>query len=82
MKYKVGDKIVLERELNWGQEVCDAIKRLPNRIATVKSVIKSNGSEYYYMKEIGWNWKNNEIEGLASELIIETNRFELMDFEL
>lgn len=81
MKYKIGNRVVLKRGLNWTQEVSVAIDRLPSGIATIKHIYTVSGCDYCYMKEIGWNWKNSEIEGLVSELAIEITRFELMDFE-
>ncbi len=69
MPYKVGDKIVLIRnEKRMTPSAISAIDTLPDRVATIKAI----GCDYcsiqrYHMEEIDYNWKESDIECLATE---------------
>lgn len=67
MKYKIGDKVKLIRLPHFDGNMRRIYDNLPNGVATIE-IIDSN-KEYYYMKEIPWDWKDENIVGLASNIV-------------
>ena len=98
MKYKVGDKVKIKtwdqmknefgvNSINnitcrhgYQTNMEDDIQKMDtNRVL----IIEDEGDNCYYMKDIGWVWTDDMIEGLTVNTDYHTidNRFELMDFD-
>jgi hypothetical protein len=84
MKYKVGDRVRINIESEFGQEsINDIEKNTENGVGTITKAEEDVG---YEINDMFWNWNDSHIECLVEETKtepeqkIETNRFELMDF--
>ena len=79
MKYKVGDKVRINKNPSFSQDAIKDLKKV-NYTVIIKEVCKS----FYIMEEIDdWGWRDGHIERLAFPVIImSTNkRFKLMDLD-
>ncbi len=80
LKYKVGDRVRIRRDLLWGKNILEDFNKLPNGVVTIK-VVATWSPYYYFMEEIGYGWQESEIEGLEEVPVLDISRFELLDFE-
>ena len=70
-KYKIGDRVKIREDLNenerYGCQIfVDAMCKMRGLTLTIDRV---NDNDTYRMKEIGYNWTEEMIEGLAEETI-------------
>ncbi len=83
MKYEVGDRVVLILRSGLAGQISKEFDKLPDGVATIESI--DYDEEYYYMKEIPWEWVESEIKCLENDyyklFISIESRFKLMDFE-
>lgn len=73
MKYKVGDKVRVRRDLKermgYGcQRFTDAMKKQMGKIVTISNVVDDR---YYYIKEDNYNWTDEMFEPVEDELTAE-----------
>lgn len=73
MKYKVGDKVRVRRDLKermgYGcQRFTDAMKKQMGKIVTISNVVDDR---YYYIKEDNYNWTDEMLEPVEEELTAE-----------
>jgi len=65
-----------------GMEI-DINEKFLDRILEIEGIdITSKEEKYYYMKDINWQWSDDMIEGLVSELKEReriTSRFDILD---
>ncbi len=80
MKYKVGDKVRIKRNFLWDYDVLIAFDKLSDGVATIKGLHDVITFDYY-MEEIGYGWKDSDIEGLEVVFTPIVSRFELLDFD-
>ena len=71
MKYKIGDRVKIREDLNenerYGCQIfVDSMCEVRGLTLTIDRV---NDNDTYRMKEIGYNWTEEMIEGLAEETI-------------
>lgn len=77
MKYKIGDKVKLIRNFLWDTELLIDFDKLPDKVATIENI--NFQKKYYCMKEIPWEWKESDIEGLKEIDKPIKNRWEILD---
>ena len=81
MKYKIGDKVRIKKNYMGPLNAMIKLKELnTNRVVTIKKVC----DYFYYMEEIKWGWRDEEIECLVSVKDYKepepiTSRFEILD---
>ncbi len=78
MKYKIGDKVKIKKNVGFGPQVERDIQNLnTNRIATISFV--GVYERVYNVEEMRWNFLAIDIEKVKEIFETINNRFEILD---
>lgn len=81
MKYEIGQKVKINRNIHELSMVSTAEKLIPPYVATISCIVPDfhSGGDMYLFEECGGGWYECEIEGFYVEENAIDDRFEILD---